>query len=110
MSNGDKRPELFGFFHEETFTTAREAADARGRMTEFAVRWNYRLTKIYTEKAGEEPQAFEALRAAVKRDGAAVVVPSGAHLAPYGSVADLVKELEQASGVPVLCSEPVEAQ
>jgi hypothetical protein len=110
MGEVDNRPELFGFFHEETFSSARQAADIRSHMAEFAARWSYRLTKIYTEKPGQEPEAFEALRAAVKRDGAVVIVPSGAHLAPYGPVVELVNELEQASGVPVLCSEPVEAQ
>ncbi len=41
MSDVDERQELFGFFHEETFTSARQAADVRGAMAEFADRWNY---------------------------------------------------------------------
>lgn len=110
MSNVDERRELIGFFHEEAFTSARQAADIRSRMTEFAARWNCRLTRIYTEKPGQQPEAFEALRAAVRRDGAAVVVPTADHLAPYGPVLELVRELEQASGHSVLRSEPVEAQ
>ncbi|MEV8373638.1 hypothetical protein AB0P21_12915 [Kribbella sp. NPDC056861] len=110
MNEIDNRRELFGFLHEETFTSARQAADIRGRMTEFAARWNYRLTKIYTEKPGRQPEAFEALRAAVARDGAAVVVPTGDHLAPYGTVPKIVEDLEQASGHPVLRSEPLEAR
>lgn len=105
MTEFDPRPELYGFFHEETFTSARQAADIRGRMTAFAAHRNYRLTKIYTEKPGGAPRAFNALFEAIRRDRVAVVVPTAEHLAPYGAVTDLLDELKRASGVPVLVSE-----
>ncbi|MFK4089237.1 hypothetical protein ACI2LF_34310 [Kribbella sp. NPDC020789] len=74
-------------------------------MVAFAERWNFRLTKVYTERVGSAPSAFEQLRAAVEQDGAAVVVPSAAHLAPYGDVVSIVTELERPSGLPVMASE-----
>jgi hypothetical protein len=109
MSDGDERQELFGFFHEELFTSARQAADIRSGMAEFAARWNYRLAKVFTAKPGEAFGAFEALREAVRRDGAAVVVPNVDHLMPYGDVHALVTELRELSGQHVMQSEPVEA-
>jgi hypothetical protein len=109
MSDLDQSQELFGFFHEEMFTSARQAADIRSGMAEFAGRWNYRLAKVFTAKPGDGPDAFEALREAVRRDGAAVVVPNADHLAPYGDVYALVTELRELSGQHVMQSEPVEA-
>jgi hypothetical protein len=108
MSDLDQRQELFGFFHEEMFTSARQAADIRSGMAEFAGRWNYRLAKVFTAKPGDGPEAFEALREAVRRDGAAVVVPNADHIARYGDVYALVTELRELSGQHVMQSEPVE--
>jgi hypothetical protein len=107
VSDLDQRRELFGFFHEEMFTSAREAADIRGGMAEFAGRWNYRLAKVFTAKPGDGPEAFDALREAVRRDGAAVVVPNAAHLTPYGDIHALMAELRELSGQQVMQSEPV---
>jgi hypothetical protein len=109
MSDVDERRELIGFFHEELFTSARQAADIRSGMAEFAARWNYRLAKVFTAKPGAVPEAFEALREAVRRDGAAVVVPNVDHLTPYGDVYALVTELRELSGQHVMQSEPVVA-
>lgn len=109
MSDVDERRELFGFFHEETFTSARQAADIRSGMAEFASRWNYRLAKVFTAKPGAGPESFEALRKAVRRDRAAVVVPNVDHLKPYGDVHSLVTELRELSGQHVMQSEPVQA-
>jgi hypothetical protein len=106
MSDVDERRELIGFFHEELFTSARQAANG---MAELAARWNYRLAKVFTAKPGAVPEAFESLREAVRRDGAAVVVPNVDHLAPYGDVYALVTELRELSGQHVMQSEPVEA-
>jgi hypothetical protein len=50
MNTVDERPALDGFFHEEAFTSLRQAADIRGGMAEFAARWGYRLAKVFTEK------------------------------------------------------------
>jgi hypothetical protein len=62
VSDVDERAELFGFFHEETFTSARQASDIRCAMAEFAGRWNYRLAKVFTAKPGDGSEAFEAGR------------------------------------------------
>jgi len=105
----DERPELYGFFHEKLFTSAREAADVRGRMVEFAARWNYRLAKVFTDKPDETSAGFNALREAVHRDRAAVVVPTVDHLKPYGDVCALVEELKAPSGQHVMRSEPGDA-
>jgi hypothetical protein len=106
MTAIDERPALYGFFCEELFTSPREAADTRGRMAEFAARWNYRLTKVFTEKPGHAPTAFNKLRDAVRQDGAAVVVPTVDHLKPYGDVNALAEELRAPSGHHVMRSEP----
>jgi hypothetical protein len=105
MNAIDERPALYGFFYEEAFTSPRQAADTRGQMAEFAARWGYRLAKVFTEKPGEAPAAFEALREAVRRDCAAVVVPNVDHLKPYGDVLELVSELQRSSGHHVMRSE-----
>lgn len=109
MNDVDERQELFGFFHEELFTEARQAADIRSGMAAFAGRWNYRLAKVFTAKPGEGSGAFEALREAVQRDRAAVVVPNADHLKPYGDVHALLAELRELSGQHVMQSEPVKA-
>lgn len=105
ITAADERPALYGFFHEETFSSSREADDVVGRMATFAARWSFRLAKVYIEKPGAAPAAFDALREAVRRDGAAVVVPNVKHLKPYGDVLALVTELQKPSGHHVMRSE-----
>jgi hypothetical protein len=106
MNTVDESPALYGFCYEEAFTSPRQAADIRGGMAEFAARWGYRLAKVFTEKPGEALVAFNALREAVRLDGAAVVVPNVEHLKPYGDVLELVTELQKPSGHHVMRSEP----
>ncbi|GAA0585782.1 hypothetical protein HPO96_10685 [Kribbella sandramycini] len=97
--------ELYGFLHEDAFTSARQADDARSRMAAFAERWDFRLTKVYAEVGGNASSAFEQLREAVNEHGVPVVVHSAAHLAPYGDVRTILNELEEPSGLPVMASE-----
>jgi hypothetical protein len=106
MTATDERPALYGFFHEKLFMSAREAADVRGRMVEFAARWNYRLAKVFIDRPDQAPAGFNALREAVLQDRAAVVVPTVDHLKPYGDVHALVEELKAPSGHHVMRSEP----
>jgi hypothetical protein len=67
MSDVDERQDLFGFFNEELFISARQAAGIRSGMAEFAARWNYRLAKVLSAKPGADLEAFKALREAVRR-------------------------------------------
>ncbi|MDX2972307.1 hypothetical protein PWY87_34475 [Kribbella solani] len=105
MSGLGERQELFGFFHEDTFTSARQAADVRGAMAEFADRWNYRLAKVFTAKPGDGVEVFEAC---ARRYGvmARWSESQARLLAPYGDVYTLVTELRELSGQPVMRSEP----
>ncbi len=98
--------ELYGFLNEGVFSSTREASDARSRMAAFAERWGYRLTRVYAQRPDAARGAFEQLRAAAEREQVPVVVPSAAHLAPYGDVRTLVAELKRSSGHAVLASEP----
>ncbi|GAA0597427.1 hypothetical protein HPO96_35105 [Kribbella sandramycini] len=97
--------ELFGFLNESVFGSTRESSDARSRMAAFAERWDYCLAKVYAEKPDAESDAFDQLRAAVAGAQVPVVVPSAAHLAPYGDLPTVVAELERSSGHAVLASE-----
>ncbi len=110
MTATDKRPPLYGFYREKSFTSTREATEVRSRMIAFADRWNFRLAKMFSDRPDEAPAGFNSLCEAVRADKVAVVVPNADHLSPYGDVCALMEELKRPSGHHVMQSEPVKAQ
>ena len=100
---GRPMPLALGYLRRYPWMTELEYGEVQERLAIAARRAGHTLTTIHVEELPTDPQAFEALLAAVTElDVRAVIVPSKAHLGRWGNSDSKYERLRRVTSAEII--------
>ncbi|MFI7060003.1 hypothetical protein ACIBL3_03390 [Kribbella sp. NPDC050124] len=103
------KPLAVGYLRQYRSMTCDQLIRAKGRLAEVAELEGLYLCKVFVERFGTDPAAFDALIRSVRRRGVGVViVPTEAHLSAVGSGVTKLERLHRETTVRVVSADLIQ--